>query len=109
LVNDLQAEYFMFFTSVPSGSFGSASAVIVEDNDGIPITGSVSGSSSVAFTFDYDGNKQGGRTSGSDATVTVVAIGLSTAQYVSAESTIERTKTNVITLVSSLERNYENP
>ena len=109
LVADLQAEYFMFFTSVPGGVYGSASAIIVNDNSSIPITGSVSGSSSVAFTFDYDGNVQGGRTSGSDAPVTVVAIGLGTAQYVVATSIIERTKTNTITLVSSLERNYNNP
>jgi hypothetical protein len=109
LINDAVAEYFMFFTSVDSGSFGSASAVIVEDNDDIPITGSVSGSSSVAFTFDYDNNAQGGRTAGSDAAVTVVAIGLSTAQYVSAVGTIDRSKTVSITLVSALERNYSNP
>jgi len=109
LSSDAQAEYFMFFTSIASGSFGSASAVIVQDNTDVLITGSVSGSSSVAFTFDYDGNAQGGRASGTDAPVTVVAIGLSTAQYVLATSTIERTKTNTITLVSALERNYSNP
>jgi hypothetical protein len=109
LQSDLQAEYFMFFTSIPSGSFGSASAVIVEDNANALITGSVSGSSSVSFTFDYDGNAQGGRTTGSDAPVTVVAIGLDTAQYVSAVGTIARSKTNVITLVSAVERNYSNP
>jgi len=109
LSNDAQAEYFMFFTSVPSGSFGSASALIVQDNDSINITGSVSGSGSVSFTFDYDGNAQGGRASASDAGVTVVSIGLSTAQYVSATSTIARSKTNTITLVSALERNYSNP
>lgn len=109
LINDLQARYYMFFTSVPSGAFGSASAVIVTDNTGLDITGSVSGSGSVSFTFDYDNNKQGGRISGSDAAVTVVALGLSTAQYVAAAGTIARSKTNTITLVSSLERNYNNP
>ncbi len=109
LVADLQAEYFMFFTSVPSGSFGSASAIIVDDNTGISISGSVSGSGSVSFTFDYDFNVQGGRTAASDAPVTVVAIGLNSAQYVTATSTIARSKTNAITLVSALERNYDNP
>ena len=109
LVADLQAEFFMFFTSVPSGDFGTSNAFIVEDNGGLPITGSVSGSGSVTFTFDYDGNTQGGRSDTTDANVTVVAIGLNTAQYVSATGIIDRSKTVVVTLVSSLERNYENP
>jgi len=99
LSNDAQAKYAMFFTDVPSGSFGSASALIVQDNTDINITGSVSGSGSVSFTFDYDFNAQGGRASGSNADITVVAIGLSTAQYVSATSTILRSKTNTITFL----------
>jgi len=109
LSGDTDAEFFMFFTSVPSGSFGTTDAVVVNDNDGLPITGSVGGSGSYSFTFDYDNNAQGGRTSGSNAAVTVVAIGLSTAQYVLATGTIERSKANSISLVSALERNYSNP
>lgn len=103
------AEYFMFFTSVPSGDFGTTNAVIVNDNAGLPITGSVNGAASVPFTFDYDGNTQGGRSSGANAAVTVVAIGLGTAQYVSTTSVIARTKVNNISLVAGLERNYDNP
>jgi hypothetical protein len=109
LQNDPSASYKMFFTSVPSGSFGSASAVIVNDNDGLPITGSVGGASSVNFSFDYDFNAQGGRTTGSNAPVTLVAIGLSTGQYVSTVGTIARSNANAFSLVSSLERNYSNP
>jgi len=109
LINDPTARYFMFFTSVPSGDFGTANAVIVNDALELPVTGSISGSSSVAFTFDYDFNNQGGRTIATNAPVTVVAIGLSTAQYVVATSTIERSKANNISLVSALERNYSNP
>ena len=109
LIADLKAKYYMFFTSVPSGAFGSGSAVSVKDNTSIVISGSVSGSSSVAFTFDYDNNAQGGRTANSDAPVTVVAVGLSSAQYVKATATIARSKANNISLVSALERNYSNP
>lgn len=109
LSNDASAEFFMFFTSVPSGSYGSASAVVVQDNLSLPITGSIAGSSSYSFTFDYDNNAQGGRTAGTDAAVTVVAIGLATAQYVSTTGTIARSKANSISLVSALERNYDNP
>ena len=72
------------------------------------VAGDVSGSS-VQFTFDYDGNIQGGRTLQTDAPVTVVAIGLDKAQYVKATSTIVKSNANSVSLVASLERNYANP
>lgn len=113
LTNDVSGSFFMFFTDLEpeggTGSFGSSSAVIVQDDTDSPITGSTSGSTQRSFTFDYDGNAQGSRTAGQDAAVTVVAIGFDTAAYVTATSTIERSKANNISLVSSLERNYENP
>ncbi len=108
LVPDTDAFYWMFFTSVPSGAYGTANAVLVNDNDGNTISGAAS-AASIAYTFDYDNNVQGGRTSGTNAPVTVVAIGLEDAQFVDAVSTIQRTKTNDITLVAALERNYSNP
>ena len=95
----------MFFTS----GFGTGSAILVDDNSGTDITGNISGASSVAFDFDYDGNTQGGRTAGTDANVTIVAIGLSGAQYVSAEATITRATGQNFSLVAPLERNYSNP
>jgi len=108
LQSDASASYKMFFTSVPSGSFGSSSAIIVRDNNSLPITGSVNGQSSVSFTFDYDGNTAGGRTAGTDANVTLVAIGLSSGQYVSTQGTILRSNANAFSLVAALERNYRN-
>lgn len=104
LVNDASAIFRMFFTS----GFGTGSAIIVDDNSGTDISGNISGSSSVSFDFDYDGNNQGGRTPGTDANVTVVAIGLNTAQYVSATATIGRATGQNISLVAPLERNYSN-
>lgn len=108
LQNDRSGSYKMFFTSVPSGSFGSGSAVLVNDNSGNPVTGSTYGTSSVTFTFDYDGNSQGGRSTSSNAPITIVALGLSTAQYVSTVGTITRTNANAFSLVAALERNYAN-
>jgi hypothetical protein len=108
LQSDSSASYKMFFTSTPSGSFGSSSAVLVNDNTGTPITGSVNGNSSINFTFDYDNNTQGGRPSGSDASVTLIGIGLSTGQYVSTVGTIARSNANALSLVAALERNYRN-
>lgn len=71
--------------------------------------GDVSGQDFVEVSFDYDNNVQGGRTAGTSPGVTVVAIGLSTGQYVAVESTIARSKENSISLVAPLERNYSNP
>ena len=105
LVNDSDAIYRMFFTS----NYGSGSAILVDDESGTDISGTVGGNSSVTFTFDYDGNTQGGRTAGTDAPVTVVAIGLSSAQYVSATATLTRATGQTISLVAPLERNYSNP
>lgn len=109
LVTDTSGSYKMFFITVPSGSFGSSSAVLVNDNNGNPITGSTYGTSSRTFTFDYDGNIQGGRVPQTDAPVTVVAIGLNSAQYVLTNGTIARTNANTFAMVSALERNYSNP
>lgn len=113
LIADPSASFFMFFTDpdgvVNGNEYGTAGAIVVQDNDGFPITGSVDGNASYSFTFDYDNNAQGGRTPATNAAVTVVAIGLTSAQYVVATSTIERSKANNISLVSALERNYNNP
>lgn len=109
LVGDGSAKYWLFFTTNPGGNFGSNNAIIVDDANAVDIAGNVSGQATINFTFDYDGNVQGGRTAGTNADVTLVAIGLSTAQYVIATGTITRSTANSITAVSALERNYSNP
>lgn len=109
LQNDADAIYRMFFTSVPDGDYGTANAILVNNSLGTPISGDISGQPSISFDFAYDTNVQGSRTAGTDAPITVVAIGLSTAQYVQATSTITRATGINIALVSALERNYLNP
>lgn len=106
LQQDPSASYWMFFTNAGGNQYGTTNAIIVNNNSGAGISGSVATSASVSFDFDYDNNEQGGRTSGSDAPITVVAIGLATAQFVSATSNIERSVSNSVTLVSNLERNF---
>jgi hypothetical protein len=106
---DANAIYRMFFSSVPDGDFGTADAVQVEDSLDTPIGGNVGGAPSISFDFAYDTNVQGGRTAGTDAPVTVVAIGLDTAQHVLATATLTRQTGLNIALVSALERNYANP
>lgn len=115
LVSDSDAVYRVFFTNDDAGDntgrdFGTANAITVDNASGVDISGSVGGNSSLTFTYDYDGNTQRGTGSTStDAPITVVGIGLSTGQYVSATGTIARSTSNVVSLVSALERNYSNP
>jgi hypothetical protein len=109
LQNDSSAIYRVFFTDANGDEFGTADAILVDDNDDADISGTVGGVAALSFTFDYDGNVQGGRTAGTDADITVVAIGLDTGQYVVATGTIARSNANTVSLVSPLERNYSNP
>jgi hypothetical protein len=74
----------------------------------LPITGMVT-AASIAFDFDYDGNTQGGRDSGTDAAILLRAIGLETEQFVEATGTITRAVGLSFTLTAGLERNYSNP
>lgn len=111
LVTDgVNARYWVFYTDPTGGAgdeWGTAGAIIVDDNSDVDMTGTVPGAS-VQHDYDYDGNVQGGRTAGTDAAITVVAIGLSTAQYVRATGTIARSTANAVSLVAALERQYEN-
>ncbi|WZE63619.1 hypothetical protein PANI_CDS0100 [Maribacter phage Panino] len=109
LVNDPDAEYFLYFTDgVDAGDeFGNSGAILVNDNSGNPITGSVSGGT-ISFDFDYDNNVQGNRTAGTDANVTAVALGLQTGQYVKTTGTIVRSNANSISFVAAVERQYQN-
>lgn len=94
--------------SLDKNPINSPDAIIVNDNSATPITGNIS-TSSVSFSFDYDGNVQGGRTAATDAAIRLRAIGLSTAQFVETTGTITRNTGLTFSLVSGLERNYSNP
>jgi hypothetical protein len=81
----------------------------VKNASGTDIAGTVSAQSSIAFTYDYDGNVQRGAASAATpAPVTLVAIGLDTAQFVISTGTITRTTGITISAVAALERNYLN-
>jgi hypothetical protein len=111
LKNDTSAKWWAYFSTLPGAGndFGESGAIIVDDKDGVDMTGTVGGASSVQKAFAYDTNTQGGRTAGTDAAITVVGIGLDTGQYVKATATIQRTTSNSVSLVAALERNYANP
>ena len=115
LVSDTESVFRVFFSNDDAGDnagndFGTDNAITVEDDTFAEMSGSVNGSAAVTLTYDYDANVQRGASSVSkDAPITVVAIGLATGQYVSATGVISRSTSNVVSLVSPLERNYANP
>ncbi len=103
--------YFrMYFATLPGSDddWGEAGAVTVNDGNGDPIVGAISGGS-LSWTFDYDGNTQGGRTAGTNAAVLVVAGRPGSAKPVVATGTITRSKGIVIALVAEADPSYLNP
>lgn len=98
--------YRMYFTNLAGvNDYGLTGAITVNDKNGNPIQGTISGST-VAFTFDYDGNIQGSRTPGTDASVTIVAGNPGYAKPVVAIGTLSRSKGISISLVAEQDRAY---
>lgn len=97
--------YRMYFVDTPTGDYGTADAITVNDKDGLPISGAIA-SASIGFTFDYDGNVQGGRTAGTDAAIVVVAGNNGSAKPVVATGTISRSKGITISLVAEQDRAF---
>ena len=64
--------YTLYYTTTPGGDdFGEGTAIIVKDKDGVDITGTITGAS-IAFTFDYSNNTQGGYLGSTNRDVTLV-------------------------------------
>jgi hypothetical protein len=105
---DANTKYTMYFADAGGNLFDSANAIIVKHNNTVDITGEIT-ASSIGWTFDYDNNVQGSRSSNTDAAVVVVAQGLPGATWVSVEYTITRATGQTITINADDERNYSNP
>jgi len=88
--------------------YDTDSAIIVEDSAVADIQGQVT-QTNEPFTFDYDGNVQGGRTFGEDAPVVVTAQGLNDSEVVFAEFTITRAAGLSFPVNAPDERTYLNP
>jgi hypothetical protein len=104
LQNDNEAIYKVF----SSDTFNTTNATIVTDANGDDMSGSIDGATSITHSFPYDEYSANGHTPGSDLNITVIALGLTGAQYIKSEGTIERSTTNQVALVSQQERVYEN-
>ena len=101
------SSYRMMFTAPPGAGndYGEAGAVTVNDASGTPITGVIS-SSSIDFTFDYDGNTQGGFSAGTDRPVTLIGIRPGSGKFVVATGMLTRSKTIALSLVAEQDRVY---
>jgi len=101
--------YRMYFTTLPgAANYGTAIATTVNDAAGNPITGIIT-SGSIPFTFAYDTNVQGTRTSASNAPITIIAGNPGSAKPVVATYTITRAVGQGITLTAEQDRGYSNP
>ena len=101
------SSYRLFFTAPPGAGndYGEAGAITVNDASSNPITGTIS-SGSIAFTYDYDGNTQGGFSAGTDRPVTLVGIRPGSGKFVAATGTLTRSKTIALSLVAEVDRVY---
>lgn len=103
--------YRMYFTNDDAGlnagnDYGTSSAITVNNSAGIPITGTIV-STSIPFSFDYDGNIQrGALSSGDDAPVTIVAGNAGKTKPVVATGILSKTKGISFTLTAEQDRAY---
>jgi hypothetical protein len=105
LTNSGTGYYRMYFTTNPAGNYGTTTAVTVNDASGSPIFGTITGAS-IAFTFDYTGNTQGGRSGAVDAAVTLVAGNASKAKPVVVTGILNASKSITISAVAETDRAY---
>lgn len=62
-----------------------------------------------SFTYDYDNNSQLDRTDSDAVAVVIRAIGLENGSWVEATGTISRVDNNPFSVISAIERNYNDP
>lgn len=101
------SSYRLMFKDPPGAGndFGESGAITVNDASSTPITGTIS-SGSIAFTYDYDGNTQGGYTAGTDRNVVLIGIKPGAGKYVAAEGVLSRSKAISLSLVAEADRVY---
>ena len=101
------SSYRLMFKDPPGAGndFGESGAITVNNAAGTPITGTIS-SGSINFTYDYDGNVQGGYTAGTNRNVVLIGIKPGSGKYVAAEGVLTRSKAISLSLVAEADRVY---
>jgi hypothetical protein len=100
------SSYRLMFTTGPGSgdNYGEAGAITVKDASGNDITGTIS-TSTIAFTFDYDGDTAGG-TAGTDKAVTLIGIRPNSSKFAVATGLLTRSKVISLSLVAETDRAY---
>ncbi len=101
------SSYRLMFTAPPGAGndYGESGAITVNDASGTPIAGTIS-SGSISFTYDYDGNTQGGATPGTDRAVTLIGVKPGTGKFAVATGTLTKSKAISLSLVAEQDRVY---
>ena len=102
------SSFRLMYTSPPGtgNNYGESGAITVNDASNNPITGTIS-SGTISFTFDYDGNNQGGFSAGTDRAVTLIGVRPGYGKFSVATGTLTRSKTISLSLVAEAERAYQ--
>lgn len=101
------SSYRMMYMSPPGAGndYGEAGAITVNDASGNPITGAIT-AGTISFTYDYDGNTQGGFAAGTDREVVLIGIRPGSGKFVVATGTLTRSKAIAFSLVAEVDRVY---
>ena len=101
------SSFRLFFKDPPGAGndWGESGAITVNDADGFPIAGTIT-SGNIPFTYDYDGNVQGGYTAGTNRNVVLVGVRPGSGKVTVAEGSITRAKGLVLGLVAEQDRIY---
>ena len=93
--------------TVKRNPIASPDGTVVKDNGDVNLGDVlISGASSINFTYDYDGDTEGGRNPAVSPAVVLRVIGAPTAQFSEAEFSIARTTGQSLPISANLERNY---
>jgi hypothetical protein len=100
------SNYRLMYAAPPGAGndWGESGAITVKNALGVPITGSIS-SGSTSFTFDYDGDSEGGPV-GTDKPVVVMGVRPGSGKFVMANGVITRSKNIALSLVAEQDRVY---
>lgn len=101
------SSYRLMYAAPPGAGndYGESGAITVNDSAGNPITGTIS-SGSISFDYDYDGNVQGGFTTGTDRPVILIGIRPGSGKFAVAAGTLTRSKAISLSLVAEQDRAY---
>lgn len=98
--------YKLYYTTTPGGDdFGEAAAVVVNNKDGNPIQGTISGAS-ISFSFDFTNNTQGGYAGSTTRDVTLVWGNPNNAKPGISTGTITQSKSISIPAVAEVDPSY---